>query len=517
MKRHDLTAQRKTEEKLRKAKQHWEKTFDAMADIVTIQDKDMRIVRANKAAHEFFQVEYGELNGKHCYEVFTGTLGRCPSCPLFSTLQDINNHSEIMHHDNLGKLFHVSSSAITDDTGEVQHLVHVARDITEQRKLEENLFQAHKMEAIGTLAGGVAHDFNNILSAIIGFSELAKDSIPSENPAQEDIDLVLASSMRAADLVKQILTFGRKSTHDLQSFAPHLIVKEALKMMRSSLPATLILEENIETDCGWIQADPTNVHQIVVNLCTNAFHAMENEKGTLSVSLYRRDLREEEINEVDVSPGPFIVLLVSDTGVGMDKKTADRIFEPYFTTKEVGKGTGLGLAVIHGIVKDYKGFIEVESEPGKGSTFHIYIPVMEEVATVPKVQENKTLATGTERILIVDDEKIIADLQGTILERLGYAVTSKKDSREALEEIRANPDDFDLLITDQSMPYLSGAELAEEVLKIRPNMPIILCTGYSSVITKEDALAIGIKKYAKKPVDRLTLATIVREVLDGVG
>jgi PAS domain S-box-containing protein len=406
--------------------------------------------------------------------------------------------------------------AVMDKDGTTTYRI-VLSDITKQRKLEENLFQSHKMEAIGTLAGGVAHDFNNILSAIIGFSELAKDSIPPENSAQEYIDIVLKSSMRAADLVEQILTFSCKSPHVLQSFMPHLIVKEAMKMMRASLPATLSLEEKIDIDCGLILADPTNIHQIVANLCTNAFHATENEKGTLTVSLYRKELAAEDIKESDILPGPFVVLSVSDTGCGMDKKTIGRIFEPYFSTKEVSKGTGLGLAVILGIVKDYKGFIEVESEPGKGSAFRVYLPALQKVVSTPKIEAKKSLPTGTERILVVDDESEICNLEKTILELLGYTVTATKDSRQALEKISSSPDDFDLLITDQTMPYLSGTELAKEVLKIRPNMQIILCTGYSSAITEEGALAIGIKKYAIKPVNRSTLATLAREVLDGKG
>jgi PAS domain S-box-containing protein len=510
----EVKEREKAEDKALQAQNEWEKTFDVMDDMVTIQDRDMYIVRANKAAEDFFEVGPGELDGKKCYEVFRGSLEPCPRCPGLDTLQDIQNHSEIIEHKELKKIFQVSSAPLLNKNNDVRYLVHVARDITEQKKLEEDLFQAHKMEAIGTLAGGIAHDFNNILSSIIGFAELAKLNIPGDSEAVKDIDVVLESSRRAADLVTQILTFSRKSDHQVQSIMPHLIVKESLKMLRSSLPTTVTLNEKIDIECGSIQADPTNIHQIVVNLCTNAFHAMEHEKGSLVVKLRRKEIQAEDISENDVSPGSFIVLSVSDTGKGMDSETIERIFEPYFTTKDIGKGTGLGLAVIHGIVRDYKGFIEVESEPGKGSTFHIYFPALEKDTVIQEKIEEQALPTGTEHILVVDDESSIVKLHKTILQRLGYKVTAITNSEEAFEKFLLYPDTFDLLITDQTMPHLSGVELTQGILKINPSLPIILCTGYSTVITEEKALAIGIKKYVKKPVNRSTLAKIVRQVLD---
>jgi PAS domain S-box-containing protein len=510
----DITKQKLAEIEVRTSKEQWEKTFDAMSDIVTIQDKDMHIVRANKAAYQFFQTNYEGLQGKHCYEIFTGGSQPCVGCPLVETLHDIGNHATVIKHEILGKIFYVSSAPIVAENGELQYLIHVARDITEQKKMEEELFQSHKMEAIGTLAGGIAHDFNNILSAIIGFSELAMHDLPDDSRAKQDIEQVVISGRRAADLVKQILTFSRKGVQQRLPFQPHLIVKEALKMLRATLPTTISIAENIDSGCGSILSDPMSVHQIVVNLCTNAFHSMENEKGTLTVKLCRKEIRQEDIVESDVVPGPFIELSVRDTGRGMDKKTMARIFEPYFTTKEVGKGSGLGLAVVHGIVKTLHGFVEVESEPGKGSTFHVYIPALEKAAPVLATISIKEIPRGTERILIVDDEDVIITLNKTTLELLGYKVTATTSSKEALERVYTSADDFDLVITDQTMPDLSGIELAREIMKRKPDLPIILCSGYSSIMTEEEALAQGIKKYAMKPVDIRTLAQIVREVLD---
>ncbi len=363
---------------LQQSRKEWEKTFDAMADIVTIQDKNMRIVRANQAAYQLFQAAYGELNGKYCYEVFRGTTEPCPGCPLSNTIMDIDCHTEIMTHEKMGKIFHVSSAAIPDANGEVQYFIHTAKDITELKHLEEELFQSHKMESIGTLAGGIAHDFNNILAGILGYAEVARENIPAGSQARKDIDEVIQGGQRAADLVRQILAFSRKGPIFLKPLSPHPIVKEALKMLRSTLPTTIIIKTDIDSQCGKIEADPTQIHQIVFNLCTNAFLAMEDEKGTLKIRLERREISSVEITgETDVVAGPFIVLSVSDTGCGMDKTTIKCIFEPYFTTREVGKGSGLGLAVIHGIVKRYHGFIRVESKPEQGSSFHIYIPALE--------------------------------------------------------------------------------------------------------------------------------------------
>jgi PAS domain S-box-containing protein len=510
----DCTSEKLAEIELRRSKEQWEKTFDSMAEIVTIQDKDMHIVRANKASHQFFQAERGELKGKLCYEIFTGTAAPCSGCPLLETLQDREEHSAIISHENLGKIFQVSSTVVPADNGEIEYVVHVAKDITKQKKMEEELFQANKMEAVGTLAGGIAHDFNNILTAILGFSEFVKRELPENSKAREDIEQVICSGQRAVKLVKQILTFSRKADQQRHPFQPHLIVKEALKMLRSTLPTTIAIEEHIDPECGSILADPTSVHQIVVNLCTNAHHAMDNEKGTLAVSLSRKEIEKEDCLESDVAPGPFVKLSIQDTGCGMDKKTMARIFEPYFTTQEVGKGSGLGLAVVHGIVKSLHGFVEVESEPGQGTTFSVYIPALQEVAAISPPTEIKDLSRGTERILVVDDEPLLVSLNTRILERFGYTVTATTSSREALEKIQTQGDGFDLVITDQAMPNLSGAELASEILKIKPDMPIILCSGYSSVVTEEEALALGIKKYAAKPVDIRTLTKVVREVLD---
>ena len=512
---HDITEIREAENKILRAKEEWEKTFDAINDIITIKDKDMRIVRANKAFHEAFQVEPGALNGKYCYEVFRGIKRPCQDCPEIETLKDRQTHNANIAHKNLGKIFHVASSPIMDENGELTHIVHIARDITEQKKMEEELFQAHKMEAIGTLAGGIAHDFNNILAVILGYAEMVRDALPDESHTKSDINQVLKAANHAKKLVKQILAFSRKGQKTQQPLQPTPVIKEALKLMRASLPTTIEIQEKIDPDCGSIIANPTNVHQILVNLCTNALHAMEEEKGILTVKLTRVELKEPDlIHESGVSEGSFVELMVSDTGCGMDKRTIERIFEPYFTTKGVGKGTGMGLALVHGIVQGCGGFIKVESELNKGTTFHIYFPAIEEKTVGSEEEQQEPLPRGDERILAVDDEEVIVRMYRATLERLGYKVTTYSSSEKALEVFQSSPNNFDLIITDQTMPHLPGSELAKELLQIRPDIPIILCTGYSSMISEEKAEEIGIKRFVMKPLSLRDLAMIVREVLD---
>ena len=515
----DITDRIKTEETLRETAKYLENLINYASAPIVVWDRDFKITRFNNAFEKLTGRSSQEVVGQKIQMLF-------PSKYCDESLRKIGktlagDHWESMEIPILCKdgdiktVLWNSANIYAEDDKTLSATIAQGVDITERLIIYQQLIQARKMEAIGTLAGGIAHDFNNILSAIIGFSELAKDKIPPDNPAGKDIDRVIQSSRRAADLVQQILAFSRKAGQQRQLIQPHLIIKEALKMLRASLPTTLSIEEHIDTECGLILADPTNVHQIVMNLCTNAYHAMENEKGTLTVTLCRKEIRKEDIIESDVSPGPFIVLSIRDTGHGMDKKTMERIFDPYFTTKEVGKGTGLGLAVLHGVIKDCKGFIQVESALGKGTTFHVYIPALEKAASISaqKIESNDD-PRGTEKILVVDDESLIVNLNKSVLEQLGYTVTATTNSEEALGKIRTHPDDFDLVITDQTMPNLSGVELAQEILKVTPDMPIILCSGYSSVITQEGALAIGIKKYASKPVDRKTLAKIVRQVLD---
>jgi PAS domain S-box-containing protein len=414
---------------------------------------------------------------------------------------------------------HAIGTTTTDEKGKVTKLFGTAQDITERRqgqeerdKLRSQLHEAQKMEAIGTLAGGIAHDFNNILSAIMGYTHLSLESAPKGSSLQTDLKQVLCATTRATELVKQILTFSRQTEKEVQPVQVELIVREGLKLLRASLPTTIEISRDIQSN-SLVMADPSQIHQVLMNLCVNAGHAMEEKGGVLGVYLTDVDLDAEfAVRHPGMTPGPYVKLTVSDTGHGMDRSTMDRIFEPYFTTKAEGKGTGLGLSVVHGIVKSCGGTITVDSEPGKGTTFCVYLPA-NETEPLPEVDVEEVLPRGTERILFVDDEPTLATLGGKLLEDLGYRVATRTSSLEALEAFRALPDEFDLVITDMTMPSMTGDRLAVELRRIRPHVPVILCTGFSTKMTKLKALSI--QGLLMKPLLKAELAKAIRKALDG--
>lgn len=390
----------------------------------------------------------------------------------------------------------------------------IIRNISDEKKLEDQLMQAQKMEAIGTLAGGIAHDFNNILSAIIGYTELSMLDVPKDGKAASRLNRVFTASQRAKDLVNQILNFSKQKERELKPIKVRLIVEEALKLLRATIPSTITFETNFVKDIGIIKGDATQIHQVVMNLCTNAYHAMEESGGKLEVNLKNITIDKASSKYLfNIDQGEFVLLQICDTGHGMSKETIKRIFEPYFTTKKTGKGTGLGLSVVHGIVQSMNGDLKVDSELKKGTTINIFLPRTETDIIMTKTIVDD-VKTGTERILLVDDEKIIADMTAEMLQSLGYQVTTRVSAIEALRVFSNNPDRFDLIITDHTMPQKTGRELAVEILKIKPDTPIILCTGFSSTINEEAALSIGIKAFLNKPILIKHLAQSIRKVLD---
>lgn len=395
------------------------------------------------------------------------------------------------------------------------------RDITERKqaekakiKLEEQLSQSQKMESIGTLAGGIAHDFNNILSPIMIHSEMAIDDLPPDSPLQLSMKEIYKAGERARDLVKQILTFSRKRETSSTNLKVGPILKETIKMFRSATPVTIEIIQKIETDNDVIHSNPTQIQQVILNLCTNAVHAMKEKGGILEIGLDEININSSSAPQFqDLKPGPYLKLIFKDTGHGIDEDKIKSIFEPYYTTKGVGEGTGMGLAMVHGIIKHSGGKITVRSEVGKGTTFEVILPRVELDDPIEKEVKTDT-PKGSESILIVDDEEAAVKANQQMLEKLGYNVTAKTNSLKALETFKNNPTRFDMVITDMTMPDITGKDLAREMISIRPDIPVIICTGFSNQIDEKKAKEMGIRAFIIKPIVMRKMAQTIRDVLD---
>jgi len=633
-----LVGEMLTNRQIFQAKSEWETTVDALQDIVTIQDREMRIVRANKAAHDLFGYRLGELKGRKCHNVFFGKDFPCKKCPLTETVADGCPHTWTIHNPVLDRTFSVSSFPVFSESGNMHLLVHVARDVTQylqneseknrlmaaieqasesvvisdhkgviqyvnpafesstgytrieaigrnlnilksgvhdrqfydemwqtlqskhvwrgrltnRRKngtlfkedatispvldssgeiinyvglkrdvtreelLEKQLHQAMKMEALGTLAGGIAHDFNNILAAMIGYGEMAKSQLPRDHPARKDIDQVLAGGDRAADLVKQILTFSRQESYgQFRLLKVQYIVREIIKLLRPSLPATIELVHEIDNSCRSIFADPGQIYQVLMNLCTNARQSIGEDHGRITIRLSERQSVEGLDGfgvSLEKSEG-YLDLEVADTGCGIEENKLAKIFDPFYTTKKIEQGTGLGLAVVHGIIKKHKGEIHVASKVGAGTTFHVYLAVDgRDIDTREK--RVRAVRGGNERIMVVDDEVPVIEVFRAILENVGYRVEAFHESIAAVKKFRENPDCCDLVLTDMLMPGMTGAELAREFLALRPELPIIMLTGHSDNFDSGRAKMLGIRELIQKPVKKEKLQHIVREILE---
>lgn len=388
-------------------------------------------------------------------------------------------------------------------------------DIDERKLLESQLTQAQKMEAIGTLAGGIAHDFNNILGSIIGYTELSLMKAQGDDRQKNYLEQVMKASERAKNLVDQILVFSRQREQERKPVNVKIIVEEALKLLRASLPSTIEIRQSFSSDSLIVSADPTQIHQIIMNLCTNAAHAIHENVGVMDISVTGLEVSHEmSFIDPDFNTGSYVHLSVSDSGYGIDPSIMDKIYDPFFTTKKMGEGTGLGLSVVYGIVKKYEGVITVKSKLGEGTTFDIYLPRIAAESSVGKEEGNQNLFGGTERIFIIDDEEDLAGVLQKYLASIGYDAASSTSSLDALERFRENPHRYDLIVTDMTMPHMTGLTLSREILAIRPDIPIILCTGYDKSITREEANQQGIKEFALKPVNPKMLAGLIRRILD---
>jgi PAS domain S-box-containing protein len=412
---------------------------------------------------------------------------------------------------------------VVDEKGDIIRIAGLFADISELKKAEkeknelsQHLAQAQKMESIGTLASGIAHDFNNILFPILGYSEMLITETPdSDKKTHDKLKRIFSSAIRAKELVQQILAFSRQETAEHISMKVQPILKEVVKLLEATIPKHVEIKYHIDPECGAIKADATQIHQIIMNLTTNAWHAMQSEGGRLNIVLEEIRIDDHHNKTTEIKPGNYLCLSVSDTGIGMSEQLMGKIFDPFFTTKEKGKGTGMGLSVTHGIVSKMGGYINVFSTPGQGAEFKIYIPIDESgEKRNNNVMQNQTEQTGTERILLVDDEEAIITFEKLALEKLGYTVVSESDPTKALQIFTASPTRFDLVITDMSMPKLSGDRFARKLLKIRPDLPIILCTGFSESIGSGSADKIGVKEIVMKPVSIHDLSKRIRNVFD---
>ena len=505
----DITTIKHSEEALRQSEAKYRTMMEAIKDPVYICSQDHRIQYLNPAMIE--RVGYN-AQGEFCFKALHGFDRKCPWCRHKEIA--FQDHSEIditSPKDN--RSYSVSSTIFENEEGSFSK-ISVFRDITEVKKLQNQLQQVQKMEAIGNLAGGIAHDFNNILFPIIGLSELLTEDLPKGSLEYRNAQEILAAGKRGSDLVKQILTFSRQSELRMIPVWIQKILREVLKLTRSTIPSDIIINQDIQEDCGKVLIDPTQLHQIAMNLITNAYHAVEENGGEISIKLRETEIPVNNSSGNKVQPGYYAKLTVSDTGCGISSHNLDKIFDPYFTTKPQGKGTGLGLSVVYGIVKEYSGEIHVTSTIGEGTSFDVLLPLHETQEDLLPSKVTNPIQGGTEHILLIDDEEQIATLEKQILERLGYQVTSRTSSVEALEAFKSAPDIFDLVISDMTMPNLNGIQLAKELIGIKPDIPIIICTGFSERLDVSSADKIGVKGVLMKPIIRAVMAEMVRNVLD---
>ncbi len=515
-------AKERAEENEKKFSLIFNSTSDALI-LVNLDDGSFYLF--NQTACRMFHYTYDEMESLKVWDLFADKNKALILKNLVSSsvsYKSTLSHVEMKTSDNQSIYCDITTSFVEINgqsylLGAFRDITELAKSAKENEEVKARLIQAQKMEAIGTLAGGIAHDFNNILSGIFGYSKLAETSIREQNSEKSlsYIKSILQSGQKAADLINQILTFSRDSSPEKHLMTLSIDVKESLKLLRSIIPTTIDIKAAIKSNAK-ILGNPIKIHQLLMNLCTNAYHAMRDSGGTLSVTLQEIDFTtKKSALGFNIQSGKYLELEVKDTGTGIDGKIIDKIFDPYFTTKKEGQGTGLGLSIVHAVVQEHNGYINVESQPEKGSTFKVYFPVAEKKSGLISSESSQSLPKcGTETIILVDDEQMILDVTKEILESRGYRVITFISPITALEAFKQNPDKVDLIITDMTMPVMEGDHFTIEALKIRPNIPIILCTGYNDKISNEKALEIGVKKYVEKPLITKNLDTLIREVLD---
>jgi PAS domain S-box-containing protein len=516
----DITARKEVESKLIQAKYEWEATFDSVPDMIAIIDPQYKILRVNKAWETRLHLPLEQCIGRNCYAMMHNADSPPDACPHAQLMRDRKTHELTSYVELLDAHFQISCSPLMDQAGRFLGSVHTMRDISdkvraekEQQRLEDQLRQIQKLEALGTLAGGIAHDFNNILFAILGNAELLHEDLAPGSEAAEKLAQVIAASNRARDLVQQILAFSRRTQRELAPINMQLVVKEVFKLLRATLPSMIDLQLRMEPVSCVVLADASEMHQVLMNLATNAAQALEDTAGRLEITLRQCELSKAEV-QLDplLKPGLYVELTVRDNGMGMPPEVQQRIFEPFYTTKELGRGTGLGLAVVHGIISRLSGAVRVESALGQGTAFTVLLPALKQelVADAPRREQPPH---GAGRILVVDDEPAIREVVCAMLSHLGYTVTPAASGAEALERFAQDAGGFELVLTDQAMPGMVGLELAKALTALNPRLPVLLCTGYSSNITPQAAQAAGVAEVLVKPVDMRQLALTIQRLL----